>query len=57
MTTCFTAAQGVDVIAATAEIPTLGSLAINAFVLHESEPLLVDAALEAMLAGMATASA
>jgi hypothetical protein len=43
VTTCFTATQGVDVIADTAEIPTLGSLAINAFVLHGSEPLLVDA--------------
>lgn len=43
MTTCFRAAPDVDVIATTAEIPTLGSLTINAFVLHGSEPLLVDA--------------
>jgi hypothetical protein len=42
MTTCFTAAPGVDVITTAAEIPTLGSLAINAFVLHGAEPLLVD---------------
>jgi hypothetical protein len=42
MTRCFTAAPGVDVIATTAAIPTLGSLAINAFVLHGCEPLLVD---------------
>jgi hypothetical protein len=42
MTECFSAASGVDVISTTAEIPTLGSLAINAFVLHGSEPILVD---------------
>ena len=42
MTTCFTATPGVDVITTTADIPTLGSLAINAFVLHGSEPVLVD---------------
>ena len=42
MTTCFTATQGVDVITTTADIPALGSIAINAFVLHGSEPVLVD---------------
>lgn len=42
MTTCFTATPGVDVITTTAEIPNLGSIAINAFVLHGSEPVLVD---------------
>lgn len=42
MTTCFTAVPGVDVISTTADIPALGSLAINAFVLHGSEPVLVD---------------
>jgi hypothetical protein len=42
MTTCFNGGPGVDVIATTAEIPTLGSLAINAFVLHGEEPVLVD---------------
>jgi hypothetical protein len=42
MTSCFTATPGVDVISVTAEIPALGSLAINAFVLHGDEPLLVD---------------
>jgi hypothetical protein len=42
MTTCFTAGPGVDVIVATADIPTLGSLAINSFVVHGTEPLLVD---------------
>jgi flavorubredoxin len=42
MTTCFTATPGVDVITTTADIPALGSLAINAFVLHGREPVLVD---------------
>lgn len=42
MTTCFTATPGVDVITTTADIPALGCLAINAFVLHGAEPLLVD---------------
>lgn len=42
MTTCFTATPGVDVITTTAEIPALGSLAINAFVVHGAEPILVD---------------
>ncbi|HVT76190.1 MAG TPA: MBL fold metallo-hydrolase, partial [Acidimicrobiales bacterium] len=42
MTTSFTAAPGIDVITTTAEIPTLGSLAINAFVVHGAEPILVD---------------
>jgi flavorubredoxin len=42
VTTAFTATSGVDVIATRADIPGLGSLAINAFVLHGSEPLLVD---------------
>lgn len=38
MTTCFTATPGVDVITTTAEIPALGSIAINAFVLHAPSP-------------------
>lgn len=42
MTTCFTATPGVDVITRTADIPALGSIAINAFVLHGVEPVLVD---------------
>ena len=42
MTTCFTATPGVEVITTTADIPALGSIAINAFVLHGSEPVLVD---------------
>jgi hypothetical protein len=42
MTTAFSATPGVDVITTTADIPALGSLAINAFVLHGTEPLLVD---------------
>ncbi|MFY9805900.1 MAG: hypothetical protein WAK86_01375, partial [Pseudonocardiaceae bacterium] len=42
MTGCFTAAPGVDVITTTADVPTIGSLMINAFVLHGSEPILVD---------------
>ena len=41
-TSCFTATPGVDVITTTAAIPALGSIAINAFVLHGSEPVLVD---------------
>ncbi len=41
-TTCFVAAPGVDVITTTADIPALGSIAINAFVLHGAEPVLVD---------------
>jgi len=36
MTNAFTAAPGVDVITTTAQIPALGSIAINAFVLHGS---------------------
>jgi flavorubredoxin len=36
------AAPGVDVITTTADIPGLGCLAINAFVLHGTEPILVD---------------
>ena len=42
MTTVFTATPGVDVISTTADIPALGSIAINAFVLHGAEPALVD---------------
>ncbi len=42
MTTAFTATPGVDVITTAAEIPGLGCLAINAFVLHGAEPVLVD---------------
>src|SRR5579863_3606847 len=42
MTTCFSGGPGVDIVTTSAEIPTLGSLAINAFVLHGAEPLLVD---------------
>ena len=42
MTSSFTAAAGVDVITTSAEIPGLGSLAINSFLLHGREPLLVD---------------
>lgn len=42
MTTCYTATPGVDVITTTADIPALGSLAINSFVLHGAEPILVD---------------
>ena len=42
MATCSTAAPGIDVISTSADIPSLGSLAINAFVLHGEQPLLVD---------------
>jgi flavorubredoxin len=41
-TTPFTAAPGVDVITTAVAIPAFGSIAINAFVLHGSEPVLVD---------------
>jgi hypothetical protein len=41
-TTAFTVAPGVEVITTTADIPTLGSIAINSFVLHGPEPVLVD---------------
>jgi flavorubredoxin len=41
-TTAFTATPGVEVITTTAAIPAFGSIAINAFVLHGSEPVLVD---------------
>ena len=43
MTSCFTATPGVDVIT-TAAIPALGSIALNAFVLHGTEPVLVEPA-------------
>jgi hypothetical protein len=42
MTSCFTATPGVDVITTNADLPGLGSLAINAFVVHGAEPFLVD---------------
>ena len=42
MTTTATATPGVDVISTTAEVPGLGCLAVNAFVLHGDEPVLVD---------------
>ena len=42
MTTAFTATPGVDVISTNVDIPTLGVLAVNAFVLHGAEPVLVD---------------
>ena len=41
-TTAFGVAPGVDAITTIADIPTLGSLAINSFVLHGAEPILVD---------------
>jgi hypothetical protein len=42
VTTAFTATPGVDVVTTAVEIPGLGCLAVNAFVLHGSEPVLVD---------------
>jgi flavorubredoxin len=42
MITTYTAAPGIDVVASAADIPGFGSLAINAFVLHGDEPMLVD---------------
>jgi flavorubredoxin len=35
-------APDVDVVSSTAEIPGFGKLAINAFVIHAQEPVLVD---------------
>lgn len=43
MHTPFTAAPGIDVVPSAAQLPNLGSLVINAFVLHGAEPVLVDA--------------
>jgi Metallo-beta-lactamase superfamily len=40
--TTYQAAPAIDVISSAAEIPGFGNLAINAFVLHGDEPLLVD---------------
>jgi len=42
MITASTVTPGIDSISTSVEIPTLGSLAINAFVLHGDEPVLVD---------------
>lgn len=57
MTSCFTATPGVDVITTTAAIPALGSIAINAFVLHGTEPVLVDTGTVAGSADFMTALA
>jgi flavorubredoxin len=38
----YQAAPGVDVVTSTAEVAGFGKLAINAFVIHGSEPVLVD---------------
>lgn len=43
MLTPFTATPGIDVVPSAAHLPGLGSLVINAFVLHGAEPVLVDA--------------
>lgn len=43
MLTPFTAAPGIDVVPSAAHLPNLGSLVVNAFVLHGAEPVLVDA--------------
>jgi len=40
--TTYRAAPDIDVVSSTASIPGFGSLAINAFVMHGDEPLLVD---------------
>lgn len=42
MTSVYNAAPDVDVISSTATIPGLGHLAVNAFVLHGTEPMLVE---------------
>ena len=43
----FTAAPGIDVLPSAVELPNLGSLVVNAFVLHGAEPVLVDAGIVA----------
>jgi hypothetical protein len=40
--TPYRAAPDIDVVSSTATIADLGSLAINAFVMHGDEPMLVD---------------
>jgi flavorubredoxin len=47
MITTFSAAPEIDVISSTVEIPMLGSIAVNAFVLHGPEPVLVDSGIVA----------
>jgi hypothetical protein len=42
MIVTYDAAADIRVLSSTATIPTLGSIAINAFVLDGPEPLLVD---------------
>ena len=42
MITTFRAAPDIDVISSTAALPGMGSLAVNAFVFHGAEPMLVD---------------
>ncbi len=42
MTTSYTAAPGIDVLTSNVPIPGLGLVPVNAFVLHGSEPVLVD---------------
>lgn len=42
MINTYRAAPDIDVVSSTASIPGFGSLAINAFVMHGDEPLLVD---------------
>jgi flavorubredoxin len=42
MTTTYKAAPDIDVLATTHQIPGLGDIAINAFLLHGSAPLLVE---------------
>ncbi len=42
MTTSYTAASGIDVLTSNVPIPGLGLVPVNAFVLHGSEPVLVD---------------
>ena len=42
MISTFRAAPDIDVVSSTAAIPGFGSLAINAFVMHGQEPMLVD---------------
>lgn len=42
MFTTYQAAPGIDVLASSIPIPTLGNVPVNAFVLHGTEPVLVD---------------
>lgn len=55
MATTYTAAPGIDVLTSNVAIPGLGLVPVNAFVLHGSEPVLVDTGTVAERDGFMTA--